>query len=252
VNPVHGACAATNHGQSCTNRPTLTDPVMLCDEHKVQVAALVAPEILSSALAQVRAANDDGTSPVSEAGAHMVASAQSTGLPESDRHGALVYFVANGGRVKIGFTKRLVSRLRALSLSQDAVLLLLQGGEPLERALHAKFGRSRIGSSEWFELTPEIVRFIATKGPKSSRLTSGNRRGELFLDKPHRTRRAMTEWVALTTPVFHAEFERLKRQPTAHEFAEAIKKAGHGAVSASTAKNVRTEILDRSPLPSLD
>jgi hypothetical protein len=65
-------------------------------------------------------------------------------------------------------------------------------------------------------------------------------------------RRSMTEWVDLAAPIFHAEFDRLQRQPTGAEFAEAIKKAGLGAPSASTAKNIRTEILDRAPLPSLD
>lgn len=65
-------------------------------------------------------------------------------------------------------------------------------------------------------------------------------------------RRSMHEWVALTEPVFHAEFKRLKRNPTASEFATAIDKAGHGKPSDSTAKNIRTEILDRAELPSLD
>jgi hypothetical protein len=65
-------------------------------------------------------------------------------------------------------------------------------------------------------------------------------------------RRSMDEWVALTEPVFHAEFKRLKRNPTASEFATAIDKAGHGKPSDSTAKNIRTEILDRAELPSLD
>lgn len=65
-------------------------------------------------------------------------------------------------------------------------------------------------------------------------------------------RRSMTEWVDLAAPVFHAEFERLRRQPTGDEFAEAIKKARLGTVSASTAKNIRAEILDRAELPVLD
>jgi hypothetical protein len=65
-------------------------------------------------------------------------------------------------------------------------------------------------------------------------------------------RRSMTEWVELAGPVFHAEFERLRRQPTGDEFAEAIKKARLGTVSASTAKNIRAEILDRAELPVLD
>ncbi|MFF4346778.1 hypothetical protein [Streptomyces sp. NPDC001530] len=65
-------------------------------------------------------------------------------------------------------------------------------------------------------------------------------------------RRSMTEWVTLAEPIFHAEFKRLKRNPTASEFADAIGKAGHGRPSDSTAKNIRTEILDRAELPTLD
>lgn len=65
-------------------------------------------------------------------------------------------------------------------------------------------------------------------------------------------RRSMDEWVELTEPIFHAEFRRLRRKPTASEFATAIDKAGHGKPGVSTAKNIRTEILDRAELPSLD
>ncbi|MCX5137602.1 hypothetical protein OOK06_36655 [Streptomyces sp. NBC_00340] len=65
-------------------------------------------------------------------------------------------------------------------------------------------------------------------------------------------RRSMAEWVALAEPVFHAEFKRLKRNPTASEFADALSAAGHGRPSDSTAKNIRTEILDRAELPALD
>lgn len=65
-------------------------------------------------------------------------------------------------------------------------------------------------------------------------------------------RRSMDEWVADAGPVFHAEFARLRHNPTATEFATAIEKAGLGKVSVSTAKNIRAEILDRAPLPELD
>lgn len=65
-------------------------------------------------------------------------------------------------------------------------------------------------------------------------------------------RRSMDEWVADAGPVFHAEFARLRRNPTASEFATAIQKGGLGKVSDSTAKNIRAEILDRAELPSLD
>lgn len=65
-------------------------------------------------------------------------------------------------------------------------------------------------------------------------------------------RRSLSEWVDLAGPVFHAEFARLRRQPTANEFATAIDAAGLGKVSDSTAKNIRTEILDRTDIPALD
>lgn len=64
--------------------------------------------------------------------------------------------------------------------------------------------------------------------------------------------RSMGEWVEVAGPVFHDEFRRLRRQPTGDEFATAIKKAGLGTVSASTAKNIRAEILDRADVPALD
>lgn len=65
-------------------------------------------------------------------------------------------------------------------------------------------------------------------------------------------RRSMDEWVVLAGPIFHSEFGRLRRQPTANEFATAIDAAGLGRVSDSTAKNIRTEILDRTDVPALD
>lgn len=65
-------------------------------------------------------------------------------------------------------------------------------------------------------------------------------------------RRSLTEWVEVAGPVFHDEFASKRRNPTASEFATAIEKAGLGKVSDSTAKNIRTEILDRAELPSLD
>lgn len=65
-------------------------------------------------------------------------------------------------------------------------------------------------------------------------------------------RRSMDEWVDVAGPVFRTELHRLRRQPTASEFANAIDAAGHGRVSDSTAKNIRTEIIDRTDVPALD
>ncbi|MDR3082127.1 MAG: GIY-YIG nuclease family protein [Streptomyces sp.] len=229
-------------------------PVRLCDEHRLEVASLALPKLVADALRDARSVNSRTLPPKS---AHMVASAQAAPMPSTDPHSALVYFMANGGRVKIGYTKSLYSRVQALSLREDAVLLLLYGGTDLERALHAKFGAHRVGDSEWFELAPDIVHFIAGKGarhrgntsPRPARKNVTPKRGRRPAKK---ARRSMDAWVELAEPIFHDEFRRLRRKPTANEFATAIKKAGIGDPSESTAKNIRAEILDRTPLPSLD
>lgn len=65
-------------------------------------------------------------------------------------------------------------------------------------------------------------------------------------------RRPLGEWVEIAGPVFHDEFRRLKRMPTANEFAAAIKAARLGTVSDTTAKTIRAEILDRTDVPALD
>lgn len=156
-------CVVSRDDQPCPSPVTLTEPVELCDEHKLQVAAATLPELLASALRDARIIA--GRTLPAEL-AHMVASSQSAPMPSTEPHSALVYFLANGGRVKIGHTKSLFSRISALSLRENAVLLLLHGGVALERALHAQFGAHRVGDSEWFELAPDLVHFIATKAPK--------------------------------------------------------------------------------------
>lgn len=83
-------------------------------------------------------------------------------------HEEVVYFIANGGRVKIGYSTNLRSRLSALSLRKNNVLAALAGGTELEQVLHAHFAEHRQGNTEWFELAPEIVRYISetSKNPR--------------------------------------------------------------------------------------
>jgi hypothetical protein len=247
-------CQAQHDSAPCIHAATLTVPVRLCDEHKLQVAASVVPEMLASALREARAVSGRTLPP---ALAHLVASAQAAPMPATDPHSALVYFMANGGRVKVGYTKSLFSRVQSLSLREDAVLLLLHGGMDLERALHAKFGAYRVADSEWFELAPDVVHFISGKGPKhrsgaAPRPTRTNTRAARPRAGKKPQRRSMDEWVAIGAPVFRSEFARLRRNPSGTEFAAALDARGYGRVSASTAKNIRAEILDRAPLPSLD
>jgi hypothetical protein len=97
---------------------------------------------------------------------------------------------------------------------------------------------------------PALGDSSAAKSPTTQRQKTTRTGGRSAAKKA--PRRSMTEWVELAGPVFHAQMNELRRQPTATEFAEAIKKAGLGTVSASTAKNIRTEILDREPVPALD
>jgi hypothetical protein len=89
---------------------------------------------------------------------------------------------------------------------------------------------------------------VAKKAAPAARQQPGKSTAKKTASK----RRSLDEWVADAGPVFHAEFARLRRNPTATEFATAIAKAGLGKVSDSTAKNIRAEILDRTPLPELD
>jgi hypothetical protein len=67
------------------------------------------------------------------------------------------------------------------------------------------------------------------------------------VDQPsgkRRKRRSMEEWLELATPIYRQEFRKRRKQPTGEEFAAAIELAGYGAVSPSTAKNIRTAIQD--------
>lgn len=99
--------------------------------------------------------------------------------------------------------------------------------------------------------TPEEAGASSELAAGSGDSGSGDRKPTARSGGKRRKRRPMEEWVELAAPVFHREFRRLKRQPTGEEFADAIELAGLGAVSASTAKNIRTEILDRTDLPVL-
>lgn len=242
----------------------------------------------------------------------------------SGPHSPVVYFIANGDRVKIGTSTNLRKRVRALALRVENVVLLISGDSWYEGALHKRFADYRDGDSEWFRLAGDVEAFVKAGGQpalpwppnaaansepsgaigdgvlapsggganKILAATVGSSGGEVApTDAPtggasgdseatepapiprqrqprsgasksrsgagrkrqtQRTRRSMTEWVELAGPLFHQEMDRLHRQPTGDEFAEAIERAGLGSVSPSTAKNIRTEILDRAPVPALD
>lgn len=151
-------CVAHADGQPCDREPAMTAPVALCDVHRLQVALAVVPEVLRGQLASA---------------AQPVAISQLLQGP----HDPIVYFIAHGQRVKIGFTGNLKKRVTALALRPDSILLALDGGLDLERALHVRFDAERVDDTEWFELTPRIRHYI--KG----------REGET----PRRVRRAQSD-----------------------------------------------------------
>lgn len=159
------ACAADDEGRTCTREPVMLRPVALCEPHRIEIALTVVPTVLRDQLA---AALESTTAPAprSELVATAVA-ADVTGLL-GGVHDSVVYFLANGGRVKIGYTTNLKSRLGSLALRSDSALLALQGGPELERALHVHFAAYRNGTTEWFELSPEIFRYIAAPHPPAT------------------------------------------------------------------------------------
>lgn len=75
-------------------------------------------------------------------------------------HEPIVYFLRVGDRVKIGYTTNLRTRITALALRPDNVVLLLVGGRDLEQDLHMRFGNARLGETEWFRLTSEVANYI--------------------------------------------------------------------------------------------
>lgn len=151
-------CVVVANGAACINPPTITDPVALCQPHQLAVALSCVPSILESAF---RSSDAEGRAET------LIRDARPVNLADhlDGVHDQVVYFIANGNKVKIGFTANLRSRLRQFALRSSSVLLLLSGGPDLERALHTRFARHRDGSTEWFDLCSEIVDFV---GPHRS------------------------------------------------------------------------------------
>jgi len=169
----------------------MSRPVALCHVHRLEVAAAVVPEILREQLAA--ALQGGATAPAVRH--DLIASAASADISVLLKgvHDSAVYFVANGGRVKIGYTTNLRSRLGSLALRGDSVLLALHGGPELERALHARFAQYRDGTTEWFELAPAVFRFIAAPHPSRNAVAP---KAEHATPGPQRAPRGATDLLA--------------------------------------------------------
>ncbi|MEU0752016.1 GIY-YIG nuclease family protein [Streptomyces albogriseolus] len=166
MNTIHTSrCVASDEGRPCNRESVMTRPVALCEVHRIEVALTVVPALLRD---QLVAAQTTATTPAPRM--DLIATARAAKLDAllDGVHDSVVYFLANGGRVKIGYTTNLRSRLASLALRSDAVLLVLHGGPELERALHARFSAYRNDSTEWFELSPEIFKYIAAPHPAAN------------------------------------------------------------------------------------
>lgn len=88
-------------------------------------------------------------------------------LPKA-RHSSQVYFIRNGNRIKIGTTTNLRSRVSALSLRPEHVVLVVPGGRDVEQQMHALFAGYRDGNTEWFQDTGKLSTFIRTERDRFS------------------------------------------------------------------------------------
>ena len=70
------------------------------------------------------------------------------------------YFLRNGDRIKIGFSRNPKARAESLSLRESNILGVIESGQKFERMLHDNWAHIRIGDTEWFEATPELLKFI--------------------------------------------------------------------------------------------
>lgn len=170
-------CIADDEGRPCHREAAVLRPVALCHPHRIEIALTVVPDLLRDGL---EAALTSVATPVAVRD-DLVATAAATPVDAllHGVHDSVVYFIANGGRVKIGFTTNLKSRLAALALRSDSVLLALQGGPELERALHSRFAQHRNGNTEWFEMAPEVFRYASGRNAAtgSARGAVANGRG---------------------------------------------------------------------------
>ncbi len=175
----HSECAADEDGRKCHRVAVMEHPIALCQAHRIEIAIAVVPELLRD---QLMCALRGAAEPPAVR-ADLVAQARAVEIDSmlGGVHDSLVYFIANGGRIKIGYTTNLKSRLSSLALRRDSVLLALEGGPELERALHAHFTAYRSGNTEWFDLAPEVFRYIAAPHPSRGASPAADTADELTL-----------------------------------------------------------------------
>lgn len=164
MTPSH--CSAHDAGMRCPQPSEIVDPVSLCKRHSLELAAILLPRVLKSALnrmVDLAAAEADWWADAML----LVDSAESIHpnvVLDSRSHDPVVYVLTNGAsRVKIGTSRSLRSRITNLSLRSGDLVCVLRGGRELEKAMHLKFSADRVGDTEWFELGDELHSYLKKK-----------------------------------------------------------------------------------------
>ncbi len=85
-------------------------------------------------------------------------------------YGDCLYFIQSGtgGPIKIGYTKQLATRLKAIHMmNAGSVRFLgaLSGNRTDEKRLHQKYASDRL-HGEWFRLSPDLLLFLCGAGMK--------------------------------------------------------------------------------------
>jgi hypothetical protein len=74
-----------------------------------------------------------------------------------------VYFVRTGKYLKIGISRYVEKRLKAMQIGNSKRMILIgviEGSNALEKSLHKKFERFKT-RGEWFHYTPELKAAVA-------------------------------------------------------------------------------------------
>lgn len=80
----------------------------------------------------------------------------------AEKQGTSVYFAEADGRIKIGWSRKVATRIAQLQTGSAAAIKLLgvtAGGRTREREIHHRFADARVGG-EWFTATPELLAYI--------------------------------------------------------------------------------------------
>lgn len=137
----------TRSGRDC-DRPVAPDsPVPICPRH-LREAYLYVRDLIAAADPESLSVEDE--------------KAEAVKLPKppetADPADCVVYYIRFGDRIKIGTTRNVWKRVRAIPV--DRILATEPGSYELERERHEQFGEFRHGNTEWFRDCPEIRQHI--------------------------------------------------------------------------------------------